>query len=67
MSRIGMLRNPPVPSTVKMLNEIVECDGVADLLEGQGIRPVSPPSSRAGRIKCQERLGGLLKFYQRAA
>ena len=29
--------------------------------------PGSLPSSRAGRIKCQERLGGLLKFYQRAA
>ena len=29
--------------------------------------PVSPPSPRAGRIKCQERLGGLLKFYQRVA
>jgi putative transposase len=29
--------------------------------------PVSPPLPRAGRIKCQERLGGLLKFYQRAA
>src|SRR3954466_8815334 len=26
--------------------------------------PVPPP---AGRIKCRERLGGLLKFYQRAA
>jgi putative transposase len=29
--------------------------------------PVSRPSRHAGRIKCQERLGGLLKFYQRAA
>jgi len=28
---------------------------------------VSPPSPHAGRIKCQERLGGLLKFYQPAA
>ena len=29
--------------------------------------PVSPPSPRAGRIQCRERLGGPLKFYQRAA
>ncbi len=29
--------------------------------------PVSPPSPRAGRIQCLELLGGLLKFYQRAA
>jgi len=29
--------------------------------------PVSPPSPHAGRIQCHERLGGLLKFYQRAA
>jgi putative transposase len=29
--------------------------------------PVSPPSRHAGRIQCHERLGGLLKFYQRAA
>jgi putative transposase len=28
--------------------------------------PVSPPA-HAGRIQCHERLGGLLKFYQRAA
>ena len=27
--------------------------------------PLLPP--HAGRVKCQERLGGLLKFYQRAA
>src|SRR6201988_147658 len=26
--------------------------------------PVSPPSRRQPRIKCHERLGGLLKFYQ---
>jgi putative transposase len=29
--------------------------------------PVPPPSRHADRIKCHERLGGLLKFYQRAA
>ena len=29
--------------------------------------PVSPPSRRQRYIKCHERLGGLLKFYQRAA
>jgi putative transposase len=29
--------------------------------------PVPPPSRHAGRIQCHERLGGLLKFYQRAA
>ena len=28
---------------------------------------VSPPSPHPGRIQCHERLGGLLKFYQRAA
>lgn len=29
--------------------------------------PVPPPSRHTGRIQCHERLGGLLKFYQRAA
>ena len=29
--------------------------------------PVSPPSTRPGRVRCQRRLGGLLKFYSRAA
>ena len=29
--------------------------------------PVPPPSRQAGRIQCHQRLGGLLKFYQRAA
>jgi len=29
--------------------------------------PISPPSRHAGRIQCHERLGGLLKFYQRTA
>jgi transposase InsO family protein len=29
--------------------------------------PIPPPSRHAGRIQCHERLGGLLKFYQRAA
>ena len=29
--------------------------------------PISLLSQHAGRIQCQERLGGLLKFYQRAA
>jgi transposase InsO family protein len=29
--------------------------------------PVPPLSRQAGRIECHERLGGLLKFYQRAA
>jgi putative transposase len=29
--------------------------------------PVPPASRHAGRIQCHERLGGLLKFYQRAA
>jgi hypothetical protein len=29
--------------------------------------PVSPPARRQRYIKCHERLGGLLKFYQRAA
>ena len=29
--------------------------------------PVSPLARPAGRIRCHERLGGLLKFYQRAA
>ena len=29
--------------------------------------PAPPPSRHAGRIQCHERLGGLLKFYQRAA
>ena len=29
--------------------------------------PVRSPSQNAGRIQCHERLGGLLKFYQRAA
>jgi len=28
--------------------------------------PVRSPSQNAGRIQCHERLGGLLKFYQRA-
>jgi transposase InsO family protein len=29
--------------------------------------PTSPPSLNPGRVRCHERLGGLLKFYQRAA
>ena len=29
--------------------------------------PISPPSRHPGRMQCHERLGGLLKFYQRAA
>ena len=29
--------------------------------------PISLLSQHAGRIQCQEHLGGLLKFYQRAA
>ena len=29
--------------------------------------PVPPRSRSVGRIQCHERLGGLLKFYQRAA
>jgi transposase InsO family protein len=29
--------------------------------------PVSPPSRRPERIQCDERLGGLLKFYRRVA
>jgi hypothetical protein len=40
--------------------------------QGKGNRllfrsPVSPPSPHASPIKCHQRLGGLLKFYQRAA
>jgi putative transposase len=40
--------------------------------QGKGNRllfpsPFSPPSPHAGPIKCHRRLGGLLKFYQRAA
>ena len=29
--------------------------------------PVPPPSPNPGRVQCHERLGGLFKFYQRAA
>jgi transposase InsO family protein len=29
--------------------------------------PVSPPATRPGRVQCHQRLGGLLKFYNRAA
>jgi hypothetical protein len=28
---------------------------------------IEPPSQGSGQIVCQERLGGLLKFYRRAA
>ncbi|QDU92389.1 hypothetical protein Pla8534_01360 [Lignipirellula cremea] len=36
-------------------------------LENKLIQPADEVGQHAGKIECQERLGGLLKYYQRKA
>ncbi|HEX4165168.1 MAG TPA: hypothetical protein VHZ55_06815, partial [Bryobacteraceae bacterium] len=60
------------PSLRRAVTQFVEHYHLERPHQGKGNQllfpaPVSPPSPRQPNIKCHERLGGLLKFYQRAA